>query len=193
VEAAAVIKWALAVLLVVAPQEAPQAEGPGQSATTESGAKITPPTKLRNVSPEWPDRARRVGLNGPVVLECRISPAGEVQNVTIVRGYKILAEAAAKAVAKWRYTPTVVDGVPREVIMTVTVNFALQVQPRRDDLYGGLKDEDPEVRWAATRWLGRYRPLDKKQRRALESARNDASPLVREEAEQQLARMNAEE
>jgi protein TonB len=33
-----------------------------------------------------------------------------------------------RAVLQWRYTPTLLDGVPVPVIMTITVNF--HVQPR---------------------------------------------------------------
>jgi protein TonB len=36
-----------------------------------------------------------------------------------------LDEAAAAAVRQWRYEPTLVDGVPVPVLMTVTVNFRL--------------------------------------------------------------------
>jgi TonB family protein len=37
-----------------------------------------------------------------------------------------LDEAALEAVRKWAYTPTLLDGVPTPVIMTVTVRFRLQ-------------------------------------------------------------------
>jgi len=34
--------------------------------------------------------------------------------------------AARDAVLQWKYTPTTLNGVPVDVIMTVTVNFTLQ-------------------------------------------------------------------
>ena len=35
-----------------------------------------------------------------------------------------LTKAAVEVVSKWRYKPSVVDGVPAEVLTNVTVNFA---------------------------------------------------------------------
>ena len=37
----------------------------------------------------------------------------------------MLDAAAIEAVKQWRYEPTLLNGVPRPVIMTVTVNFTL--------------------------------------------------------------------
>jgi len=37
-----------------------------------------------------------------------------------------LEAAALEAVRQWEYTPTLLEGVPVPVIMTVTVNFRLQ-------------------------------------------------------------------
>jgi protein TonB len=37
----------------------------------------------------------------------------------------MLDSAALDAVRQWRYTPPLLNGVPVDVIMTVTVNFTL--------------------------------------------------------------------
>jgi protein TonB len=42
-----------------------------------------------------------------------------------LRGIPLLDAAAVEAVRQWVYTPTLVNGVPARVIMTVTVNFKL--------------------------------------------------------------------
>jgi periplasmic protein TonB len=60
-----------------------------------------------------------------VVLECTVSPMGKVTAVTVVRGIPLLNEAAMAAVKQWIYTPTLRDGVPVPIIMTVTVRFGL--------------------------------------------------------------------
>ena len=44
----------------------------------------------------------------------------------ILRGIPLLNESALAAVRQWVYTPTLLNGVPVPVIMTVTVNFRLQ-------------------------------------------------------------------
>ena len=38
----------------------------------------------------------------------------------------LLDDAAINAVRQWEYTPTLLNGVPIRVVMTVTVNFTLQ-------------------------------------------------------------------
>jgi protein TonB len=37
----------------------------------------------------------------------------------------MLDQAALEAVRQWRYTPTLLNGQPVEVVMTVTVTFTL--------------------------------------------------------------------
>jgi protein TonB len=65
-----------------------------------------------------PPRGRRV-------LECLIDPRGHVVDVKVLRGLPLLDDAATEAVRQWVYTPTLVNGVPTPVIMTVTVTFRL--------------------------------------------------------------------
>ena len=68
----------------------------------------------------------RDSVQGVVILECTISPQGRVSDVKILRGIPLLNEAALTAVKQWVYSPTLLNGVPVPVIMTVTVNFRLQ-------------------------------------------------------------------
>ena len=90
------------------------------------GGDVKAPRKVRSVNPEYPADARRAGLAGVVILECTLDPRGEVADVVVLRGVPPLTEAASKAVRQWRYEPTLLDGVPVPVIMTVTVNFKME-------------------------------------------------------------------
>jgi len=78
------------------------------------------------VEPEYPRLARKANIEGIVILECTISPAGRVSDVRVLRGVPMLDEAAIEAVKQWVFTPTLLDGVPVPVIMTVTVSFSLK-------------------------------------------------------------------
>jgi protein TonB len=89
------------------------------------GGQIKEPSKVRNVPPSYPDIAKQARVQGVVVLEAVISPSGEVTNVRVLRGAPLLNDAAADAVRQWRYTPTLLNGQPVSVVMTVTVNFRL--------------------------------------------------------------------
>jgi len=89
------------------------------------GGKIHPPAKLNNVQPVYPSIARQAHVEGVVILECTISPQGHVTDVKVLRGVPLLDNAAMEAVRQWSYSPTLLNGVPVPVIMTVTVNFRL--------------------------------------------------------------------
>ena len=58
--------------------------------------------------------------------EAVIGPNGRVTDVKILRSVPLLDDAAVAAVQQWEYTPTLLNGVPVPVIMTVTVNFTLR-------------------------------------------------------------------
>jgi TonB family protein len=89
------------------------------------GDGVPPPAKIHDVPPVYPPAAREAGVQGLVILEATIDPTGEVGNVEVLRSVPELEEAAIAAVEQWRYEPTLVDGAPVSVLMTVTINFLL--------------------------------------------------------------------
>ena len=89
------------------------------------GGEIKEPKKLKHVTPVYPDIARQARVQGIVILECTIGAEGKVTKVTVLRGIPLLEAAAIEAVEQWVYAPTLLNGVPVPVIMTVTVNFKL--------------------------------------------------------------------
>jgi periplasmic protein TonB len=107
---------------------APPAPPPPPKAPTAPvrvGGKISEPRKTRNVAPQYPEMAKRARVQGTVILEATISPQGRVTEVKVLRGVPMLDEAAMGAVRQWTYTPTLLNGQPVPVIMSVTVNFKL--------------------------------------------------------------------
>lgn len=91
------------------------------------GAVITPPQKTRDVRPIYPADARVRGISGLVMLEGIISPTGCISSMAVVRSaIPSLDFAALQAVSGWRFTPTLLDGKPAPVIMTITVTFNLR-------------------------------------------------------------------
>ena len=90
------------------------------------GDGIRPPTRIGGPPPVYPPEAREARVQGVVIVEATISPTGEVSDVEVLRSVPLLDEAAVAAVRQWRYEPTLVDGEPVSILMTVTVNFALR-------------------------------------------------------------------
>ncbi len=103
----------------------PDAPPPPPQQAVRVGGQIKEPKKLKNVNPAYPDIAKQARVQGIVILECTISPQGKVTDVKVLRGIPLLDQAAVEAVRQWVYTPTLLNGVPVPVIMTVTVNFKL--------------------------------------------------------------------
>jgi protein TonB len=62
-------------------------------------------------------------VHGTVILEIIIGADGAVSSAKVLRSIPMLDQAALDAVRRWRYRPTLVNGQPVPVIMTVTVNF----------------------------------------------------------------------
>ena len=65
-------------------------------------------------------------VSGTVMIEATIGVDGRVKNARVIRSVALLDQAALDAVKQWQFSPTRLNGVPIPVIMTVTVNFALQ-------------------------------------------------------------------
>jgi len=90
------------------------------------GGNVKPPVKTRDVKPEYPAAARDAGVQGVVILEVTIGPAGDIVEGRILRGVPLLDGPALDAVRQWQFAPTQLNGIAVPVIMTVTVNFTLQ-------------------------------------------------------------------
>jgi protein TonB len=86
---------------------------------------VSPPRKLKDVKPVYPPLAASSHLQGRVVLECTIGTDGRVSSIRVLKSLPILERAAIDAVQQWVYTPTLLDGVPVAVLMSVTVTFTI--------------------------------------------------------------------
>ncbi|MDP6376614.1 MAG: energy transducer TonB [Pseudomonadales bacterium] len=101
------------------------------------GSSNRPMQLLDAVGPVYPEDARTAGVEGSVVVRYDLSNRGEVRNLWVVHSEPpgVFDEAALAAVARWRYRPPTLDGVPQKVRnIESTVTFALKVA----DPYDGL-------------------------------------------------------
>lgn len=95
-------------------------------APVRPGGVIKAPAKIRDAIPVYPTIAKAAHVQGTVYLEATIATDGSVRDLRVLSAPSILDEAALAAVRQWRYTPSLLNGQPVEVLMTVTVRFALQ-------------------------------------------------------------------
>jgi len=129
--------------------------GVGYATPAVARQKIDPPKKIKHVDPVYPAAAQQAGVHGDVVIKATITTDGKVSDPTVVTSIPLLDDAALAAVRQWEYSPTIVDGVPVSVVMTVTVHFSLQESAAPAAASSGplVLDRD------ATDWTVRGTPL----------------------------------
>ena len=84
------------------------------------------------VKPIYPQSARDAGVEGTVRLHGTIGADGSMLALQVLNEGQVdfeLANAARGAVSQWRYRPTLLNGVPVEVLTTIEVEFKLSQQP----------------------------------------------------------------
>lgn len=90
-----------------------------------AGGEIRSPIRIKDAQPIYPFIARSAKKEGVVIIEAIIGVDGKVEDARIIRSIPLLDQAALDAVKAWEYTPTLLNGRPTPVIMTVTVHFKL--------------------------------------------------------------------
>jgi TonB family protein len=100
-------------------------------------AGVTPPKLIHSVDTKYPSEARHLRLEGMSVVKLIVDEKGQPQNVTIIRSFadKLPAEQrevglkfdenAIKAVKKFRFEPSTLNGKPVPTEITVEENYHL--------------------------------------------------------------------
>jgi TonB family protein len=98
---------------------------PGSGQPVRVGGTIKEPRNIKRVAPVYPPEAQAARVSGMVILEVLIGGDGRVTDTKVLRSVPLLDQAAIDSVLQWEFTPTLLNGVPVPVLMTVTVNFTL--------------------------------------------------------------------
>jgi TonB family protein len=125
---------------------------PGSGRATPSRVRLSPRAALallvKRVEPEYPPCARAQHIQEQLMLMVRISPQGDVSEVTPVRHNRLFGQAAIDAVKQWKYTPYLVNGQPVEVDTPVVITFELPPATATKtptgvagDMPGGIPDD----------------------------------------------------
>jgi periplasmic protein TonB len=115
----------LTVNAVTPPPVAIAVTPPAPPRIYRTGGAIREPRKIHDVPPAYPEIARAAHIEGTVILEATIDERGVVTDARVLRSVPLLDNAALTALRQWRYTPTLLNGVPVRVLMTVTFRFSL--------------------------------------------------------------------
>jgi len=77
------------------------------------------------VTPIYPQQARQLRVEGAVTLDATVGEDGNVHEVKVLKGDRILAQAASDAVRQWRYQPFQLNGKPISMHTQITIQFKL--------------------------------------------------------------------
>jgi len=83
---------------------------------------------LRQKMPAYPQRARRLGLEGTIVLRIHVDRNGMPKKIEVHRssGHASLDRAAAESAREWRFRPALKNGVRVEQWYERTIRFGLR-------------------------------------------------------------------
>jgi TonB family protein len=107
-----------------------ETKGPSQPQPAQRirvGGNIRVPRKLVDVRPVYPPTMREAGREGIVPIEAIIGTDGSVTYLRVLSAqvHPDFAIAASDAVRQWRFSPTLLNGSPVEVVMRVSITFNL--------------------------------------------------------------------
>lgn len=89
------------------------------------GGQVESAKAIYRPMPAYPPLAKMARIQGVVRLEAVISKDGTIQDLKVMSGHPLLVQAALNAVKQWKYEPTLLNGVPVEVVTEIDVNFTL--------------------------------------------------------------------
>lgn len=90
------------------------------------GGEVKEPRAVSIVQPDYPPIARAAHAQGVVVIDAVINENGDIVQAHVVSGPGLLVAAALRAVAQWKYEPTILDGTPVPIEMQVQVHFSMR-------------------------------------------------------------------
>ena len=100
-------------------------DGVGFSAMGFTG-KMTAPSLLYKVEPEFSEEARKAKYQGTVLMTIEVGEDGKPHRLRILRGLGLgLDEKAIEAVSRWIFKPAQRNGRPIRAAATIEVNFRL--------------------------------------------------------------------
>jgi TonB family protein len=103
-------------------KEAPKAVAPQR---IRVGGNVQQAKLVNQPKPVYPPLAKQARIQGTVRFSATIGKDGDVKNLEAVSGHPLLVPAALESVKQWVYRPTLLNGMPVEVVTQIDVNFTL--------------------------------------------------------------------
>ena len=101
-----------------------------QSNDPTFGNRVKPPHGGKpNHSNIYPDKARRMGLTGSMILAFVVETDGAIRQAAVIKstGHEILDEAGRKFIESQKFdNPATLDGQPVRMLLYLPLNFGLK-------------------------------------------------------------------
>jgi len=90
------------------------------------GGGVKVPVAIARSAPPYPEAARKMRIEGVVLVEAVIDEAGNVADARVLKDIGMgCGQAAVEAIRTWRYEPATLNGRPVSVYLEVRVSFRL--------------------------------------------------------------------
>jgi protein TonB len=109
----------------VAPPPQPAASRASAPRQIAVSGKVQATRLSKQITPEYPALAKATRVQGLVRFRATIATDGQIKSLVLLGGPPPLVKGATDAVKQWHYQPTIVDGVPVEVVTDIEVAFTL--------------------------------------------------------------------
>jgi TonB family protein len=88
---------------------------------------VTPPKVINHPAAVYTDEARKLGIQGNVVVQAYFDADGNIAVLKVVKGLGYgLDETAVAALKDWRFAPALRDGLPVTAIAEIEVPFNIE-------------------------------------------------------------------
>ncbi|MCC7263686.1 MAG: TonB family protein [Candidatus Latescibacteria bacterium] len=84
------------------------------------------PEVLKQVKPDFPEIARKAGIEGRVTVNALVGKDGKVEKVGEITGPEVFHEAAKAAALQWEFTPAIQNDRPVKVWVAIPFNFTFR-------------------------------------------------------------------
>ncbi len=84
------------------------------------------PKAKKEVVPEYPEIARKAGIEDRVFVQVLVGKDGKVEQVGEIDGAPVFHEAARKAALQWEFSPAIQNDKPVRVWVSLPFNFTLK-------------------------------------------------------------------
>jgi len=90
------------------------------------GKGVNRPELVNQIKPEYPEKVKKKGVTGTVILDALIDREGCVRDTYVLKGMPFgLTESSIAAVKSWAFNPATLNGEPVKVRYVLTISFHL--------------------------------------------------------------------